>query len=55
MAGSTTSFFWPDWMSVMLEYLVRWAPVLAAVWTATTGVRVFPVSFSFAVTRPVPK
>ena len=49
------SFCWPVDTSVMLEYLVRCAPELAAVWMATTGVRVLPVACNFSVTLPVPK
>ena len=55
MASSTISFFWPANGSVMLEYLVRWAPELDAIMMATTGMMVRLASLQIFVTSPTPK
>ena len=39
----------------MLEYLVRCAPELAAIMTATTGIGFRPVFLQASVTCPTPK
>ena len=49
------SFFWPTTGSVMLEYLVRWAPEDAAVMIARTGMTLRPAFWQISVTWPTPK
>jgi hypothetical protein len=55
MASSTMSFFCPATGSVILAYFVKWAPELAAIMTATTGMMDRPEDRQILVTSPTPK